>query len=234
MKRLILVCLLFFANIALSAPNFPPAQGYVNDFAHMLSPATSTQLNNQLRDFDKQTSDQVVVATFDSLNGQALEDFSIGLATQWKIGSKKHDNGVLLLIIKNDHKIRIEVGYGLEGALTDATSSSIIRNQIAPYFKQSNYDAGVQNGTNAILQAIKGEYTATPDSQESGNAMSWVIGVLVLAFFVYGFYKNGPLFLLFFFTGGGGGGRGGDDDEEGGGFSGGGGGFGGGGSSGGW
>ncbi|MFX8652960.1 TPM domain-containing protein, partial [Acinetobacter baumannii] len=92
--------------------------------------------------FEQKTSNQVVVASFNHLQGDSLESFSVHLAQAWKIGSKQHDNGVLLLIIKDSHQIRIEVGYGLEGVLTDALSSVIIQNDIVPAFKQGHYDEG--------------------------------------------------------------------------------------------
>ncbi|PIU40071.1 MAG: methanol dehydrogenase, partial [Candidatus Omnitrophica bacterium CG07_land_8_20_14_0_80_50_8] len=99
-----------------------------------------------------------------SLEGGSLEDFSIHLAEKWKIGSKKNNNGVILLIFRDDHKVRIEVGYGLEGALPDIVASQIIRNEITLAFREGNFDKGVSDGVSAIIQATKGEYKATGSS----------------------------------------------------------------------
>ena len=143
---------------ALQIPEKP--QAYVNDYAHLLSDNARGQIENTLTDFEKTTSTQVVVAIFPSLEGEALEDFSIRLAEKWKIGSKKNSNGIILLIFRDDHKIRIEVGYGLEGALPDITASQIIRNEITPAFRAGNYDKGVSDAVHAIIQCTKGEYNA--------------------------------------------------------------------------
>ena len=118
-------------------------------------------MEQELRDFEDQTSNQLVVVTFSSLEGEALEDFSIHLAEAWKIGQKGKDNGVILLIFKDDRKVRIEVGYGLEGALTDATSQLIIENEIKPRFREGKFDEGVEAAVQAIMAATKGEYRGT-------------------------------------------------------------------------
>src|SRR4029434_7530579 len=98
------------------------------------------------------------VAIFPSLEGESLEDFSIRLATAWKVGRKGKDNGVLLLIFKDDRAIRIEAGYGLEGALPDAVSKSIIETKIIPEFRRGDFHAGIFSGVDAIMAATKGEY----------------------------------------------------------------------------
>ena len=103
-----------------------------------------------------------MVAIFDSLEGGSLEDFSIHLAEKWKVGQKDKSNGVILLIFKSDRKVRIEVGYGLEGALPDVIANQIIQNEIVPNFRAGNYDAGVERAVASILQATKGEYKAAP------------------------------------------------------------------------
>ncbi len=156
---------LFFLNLlfissafCLQIPEKP--QSYVNDYADLLSGPARDQIESILADFEKNTSNQVVVAIFPSLDGGSLEDFSIRLAEKWKIGSKKNNNGVILLIFKNDRKVRIEVGYGLEGALPDILADQIIRNEIAPAFRQGNYDQGVISAVQAIIQATQGEYKA--------------------------------------------------------------------------
>lgn len=145
---------------ALSIPKRP--LGYVHDTAALISPSTESSLAAQLQQFENETSNQLVVATFPSLEGEVLEDFSMRVAETWKVGQKDKDNGVLLLIFKKDRAVRIEVGYGLEGALTDATAKLIIENEILVPFKNGRFDQGVQNGVNAIIAATKNEYTVPP------------------------------------------------------------------------
>lgn len=185
-----LAILYLFAPV-IYADNLPNnnyvAYNYVNDYAHILTPGQRQNIDANLSSFDKQTSNQIVVATFNSLNGQSLENFSINLANKWKIGTKKNNNGVLLLIIKNDKKIRIEVGRGLEGALTDGLSGDIIRNQISPEFKQQNFYQGIKNGVYSIEKATKGEYKFdqdknNQDNQDNQDKSATLFGILILTF----------------------------------------------------
>ena len=149
---------------ALSIPKKPDA--YVNDYARILSDDARQKLEQTLADFERTTSNQIVVAIFENLEGESLEDYSIRLAQSWKIGSKKNDNGVILLIFKDDRKVRIEVGYGLEGALPDAMADQIIRHEITPAFREGRYDQGVTAAVNAIILATKGEYKAAASFSE--------------------------------------------------------------------
>ncbi len=161
MTVVFLACLFLpYSASALSIPEKP--EGTVNDYAGLLSDTAKIGLSQTLSQFEQETSNQVVVAIFQSLEGGSLEDFSIKLAEKWKPGQKDRDNGVILLIFKEDRAVRIEVGYGLEGALPDAIASQIIYNEIVPQFKGGNFDAGVLNGIHAIIQATKGEYKASP------------------------------------------------------------------------
>ena len=228
---------------ALQVP--PHADGYVTDRASLLSPSTKAELEAQLRAFEDRTSNQVVVATFPSLEGDSLEAFSIRLAEAWKAGQKHRDNGVIFLIFKNDRKIRIEVGYGLEGVLTDALSGQIISRVVAPYFRQGDYEGGIMAGTDAIMKATQGEFKGFQKKESSFDVRRLFSLLLALIFpFLYfrglssygingrgGRYKRSGIYWL---GGGGGFGGGGFGGGGGGGFSGGGGGFGGGGASGGW
>lgn len=168
MKRLLL-CLLFLLSSAIpawaySSPGTPT--GYVNDFANILSAETKQQLESKLSSLDASTSAQVTVVTIKSLGGDTVEDYANKLFADWGIGQKGKDNGVLLLVAVDDREVRIEVGYGLEGALTDAESSWIIRDKITARFKEGNYDQGVIDGVEGILtaaaedlQPISGETT---------------------------------------------------------------------------
>jgi uncharacterized protein len=137
-----------------------PEQGgkWVHDEANVLSESTEAMLEAMIRANRDSTSNQIGVLTIRSLQGESLEEYSLKVVEKWVPGQKEKDNGALLLIVVDDRQLRIEVGYGLEGVLTDALSSRINRNEIAPYFRQGDYDSGVKAGVNAIIQATKGEY----------------------------------------------------------------------------
>ena len=169
------------------ALNVPSLTARVNDLAAMLSPATARQLEQSLQSFEQRDSTQIVVLTVPSLEGDSLEDFATRVFEAWKLGQKGRDNGVLLLIAKNDRKIRIEVGYGLEGRLTDLLAGRIIRDVIAPRFKSGNFDQGVLDGVNAIMGAIKGEFTADNlrKSHSSANSRDFLM-FLLFGLFVIG------------------------------------------------
>ena len=161
MKKLFLhiLALLAFATSALALE--PPAlRGHVNDYAALLSPAAASQLEQQLQELEKSDSTQVVILTVPSLEGDNLEEFSIRVAEKWRIGQQRVDNGVILLISKAEHKIRIEVGRGLEGKLTDLVSGRIIRSDIAPKFKSNDFDGGIAAGVTSIIAVVRGEYQA--------------------------------------------------------------------------
>ena len=154
--------LIFFCGIPnLLALEVPPLKGRVNDTASLLSAATQRQLEDVLTRLEETDSTQIVVLTIPSLGGEVLEEFSIKVVDQWKIGQKGLDNGAMLLIAKNDRKIRIEVGYGLEGSLTDLMAGRIIRNVIAPQFEAGNFDQGVIDGVQAMIKVVRGEYRAS-------------------------------------------------------------------------
>jgi len=132
----------------------------VHDDAHVLKQETVDELEKELKVYEDTTSNQIAILIVQSLEGDVLEQYSLKVAEKWKLGKKDKDNGVLLLVAVDDHKMRIEVGQGLEGVLTDAQSSRIIRNEIAPEFRRGDYDAGVKAGINGIVKAIAGEYSA--------------------------------------------------------------------------
>jgi len=151
------------------AMEVPAYKGYVNDLAGMMSPATRQALETQLAELNRSDSTQVAVLTVPSLDGDDLSSFSIRVTDAWKIGQKDADNGVLLLVSKADRKIRIEVGYGLEGVLTDVLSGQIITNVIGPRFKAGDFDGGFVDGVAAISGAVRGEYTAAPTKQRRSS-----------------------------------------------------------------
>ncbi|KGD66201.1 hypothetical protein Y5S_00673 [Alcanivorax nanhaiticus] len=238
MMRFLLLTLLLLAQPLWAAPEFPELTGRVVDQAGLLTPAQKQSLTGALASAEQNTSNQVVVVTLADLQGYDIADYGYQLGRHWGIGSKDNDNGVLLIVAPNDRKVRIEVGYGLEGALTDALSSVIIQQEILPAFRQGQFYGGIQAGVTAILAAIEGEYEGTRQRQNKPSLIQ-VMGLLVLMVVATillslgggggrGGRRGGFMFLPMGGGGFGGGGFGG------GGFGGGGGGFGGGGASGGW
>lgn len=189
---LFLLGLMFLASLCSGAEEVPPLRSYVNDYASMLSPAAVQQLEGELAAFESSDSTQIVVLTIASLEGQALEEYSIRVVEEWKIGQKGKDNGALLLVVKNDRKIRIEAGRGLEGRLTDLVSGRIIRNEISPAFKRGDFDAGIAAGVGAIMATVRGEYTAQPrddirQGKKGANPIfTFLIFVLVASVFLGG------------------------------------------------
>ncbi|HKY61827.1 MAG TPA: TPM domain-containing protein [bacterium] len=220
----------------------PPPDHYVTDQAGILSPATRAQLEEGLAAFERDTSNQVLVVTFPDLGGSSIEDFGIRLSERWRPGQSGRDNGAILIVSKSDRKVRIEVGYGLEGALPDAVAKSILQTEILPRFKAGDFDGGVRAGVEAILKATAGEYKAA----SSRAFPAWIIILLIVLFILailllflttpYGLYRHGSYRGGSWGSSGGWGGYSGGGGSWGssGGFRGGGGSFGGGGASGGW
>jgi uncharacterized protein len=236
MNRIILI--LFVFPIYLAAQEIPKISQYVNDFTSTLSNKQINQLNGGLKSFDDSTSYQIVFLMVNTLNGYPIEMFTHETAEQNGIGTKENDNGVLFFVSKNDRKMRIEVGYGLEGALPDALASSIIRNDVAPYFRKNQYYDGTVAGLNGIIAATQGEYKGNPQKDdEKGFPVGLIIFIVILIFMISRNKGRGGRGGMIYMGGlGGFGGRssGGYSGSGFGGFSGGGGGFGGGGASGSW
>lgn len=166
-KGLGLICLLGFCLLCVGGPGparaleVPQYQGYVTDLAGMISPGERQRLEQMLLAFDRSDSTQIAVLTIPSLEGEALEDFSIRTVEAWKIGQKGKDNGVLLLVSKGDRKVRIEVGRGLEGVLTDLLAGRIVDQIISPRFKAGRLDEGFEAGISAIISGARGEFQST-------------------------------------------------------------------------
>jgi len=228
-------------SAALSVP--PPPDRRVNDYAGALSPAERDRLEQKLIERERGSANQIVVAVFRSLEGASLEDFSIRLAQSWRIGRKGLDNGVIFLIFLDDRKTRIEVGYGLEANLTDAISSSILRDVVSPRFREGRLADGMAAGLDAIDQAIAGTYRqpapARPPGPQGIDLFTLILILFVLGGAVLPVMLSSARVRRNGWTGGsaGWGGPfigGGGFSGGGGGFSGGGGGFGGGGASGSW
>lgn len=245
----LLLILLAVPAAALQVPPAPTRR--INDYAGVLSPSERESLEQRLIAREATSRNQIVVAIFKSLEGESLEGFSIRLAQAWRIGQKGLDNGVVFLIFLDDRKMRIEVGYGLEGSLTDAISSSILRDVVAPRFREGRIADGIVAGLDSIDRAIAGTYERPPGPNrgQPTHGFGWreVLALVFVGLLLFVLIQNrvqsaalrrrgytggssgwgGP------FIGGFGGGLGGGS-FGGGGFSGGGGGFGGGGSSGSW
>jgi uncharacterized protein len=181
-----LLCLIFTGSAY--GRDVPPLKGYVNDYANMMSPGARAQLEKELKDFEQSDSTQVVVLTVDSLQGDVLESFSIRVAETWKIGRKGKDNGVILLVAKNERKTRLEVGRGLEGKLTDLTAGRIVQLVINPQFKRGDFDAGFLSGVRAVIDATRGEFKAD-QARRTSSSRGMVSSFMPLIVF-------GALFLL--------------------------------------
>lgn len=167
MKKIVVIFAVLLStalfSYAFTVPDKPT--GYVNDYANILSVDVKQSLENELKSFTASTSNEIAVVTIPDLGGDTVENYASKLFASWKIGNAKNDNGILLLISRDDHKLRIEVGYGLEGALPDILAKDIIDNKITPSFKQGNYDNGVIEGVKAIEYATKGEYKVSNNTQ---------------------------------------------------------------------
>ncbi|HEY7409531.1 MAG TPA: TPM domain-containing protein [Vicinamibacteria bacterium] len=251
--RLVVAALLLARGAAAQSPAapVPSPTGFFNDWAGVVPPAAADRLERKLREFDAQTSSQVVVAVFPELPSASLEDFTVRTAEAWKAGRKELDNGVVLFVFVADRRIRLEVGYGLEGALPDALARRIIDEQITPRFAKGDYAGGLEAGVDAVLAATRGEYKAAPKRKDSPEWLAIAIPVafILLNLWLFNRARHGRYVTYSPYGrrggravwygsrsvgGWGGGGSSWGGGGGGGGFSGGGGSFGGGGASGSW
>lgn len=164
MRAPVLLLGLLLGFEALAAPTFPALTGRVVDEAQLLSPQTEAQLTQELAVHERETTEQVVVVTVPSLQGYPIEDYGYQLGRQWGIGQAKRNNGAILLVAPNERRVRIEVGYGLEGRLTDVYTHDIIQTQILPPFRQGQFELGIVSGARAVLAALKGSYEPSPQA----------------------------------------------------------------------
>jgi uncharacterized protein len=245
------IVLILLATAIAAALDVPPLRGRVNDYAGVLGQDQSRSLESRLAQFEQETGHQVAVLTIPTLDGEDIEGFSIRVAENWKIGKKGFDNGVILVVAVKDRRLRLEVGYGLEGVLPDAIAKTIISDYIVPSFRAQDYAGGIIAGIEAVLKVIKNE--PLPESARKKNSnqgselnsiVMFAITLAVFALMAFASTANrrrnsmwttrgrhrGPTI----FGGPGGFGGGGFGGGSGGGFSGGGGGFGGGGASSSW
>lgn len=166
---LIFAALSFLFILPASALEAPALKGRINDYAGMLSPAAARSLEQKLAAFERETTNQVVLLTVPSLEGDVIENFAIRVAEAWKIGQQGKDNGIILILSKKERKIRIEVGRGLQGVLPDITAGQIIRNTMAPSLKAGDNDKGLSLGLTAIMDATKGEFKASPADKKAAK-----------------------------------------------------------------
>ncbi|MEI7734526.1 MAG: TPM domain-containing protein, partial [Ferruginibacter sp.] len=194
MKKIISILVsLLLSVVSFSQSNFDPEsllkqapakQVLVNDFTGTLTQEQKDALERKLVAFDDSTSNQIAVVIIPSLNGNDIADYNVRLFRAWKVGNKKTNNGVVLLIAKQDRKLNITTGYGLEGALPDITCKEIIDAIIVPQFKGNDYYRGIDKGVTAIMQAVKGEYVAPQGYNSRGKknvtGKSLIIIILII------------------------------------------------------
>lgn len=165
------------------ARDVPQLTGRVNDYAGLLSQQSKANLEEKLAELEKSDSTQVVILTINSLEGEEIAQYGIKVADTWKIGQKGKDNGAIFIIAKDDRKMRIEVGYGLEGKLTDLMSGRILDNVARPNFRNGDYDKGITDATDAIIGVVKGEYTADQtftkkNKKSSSGLFVFIFGII--------------------------------------------------------
>ena len=248
LRYLLLGFLISLSLVSRAAEVVPPKPaGYFNDYAGVVSKEAALRFNEQLAQFERETSDQVVVVVFPKMQSDSsIEDYTQRVAQAWGVGQKEQRNGVVLFVFKDDRKMYIQVGYGLEGALPDITAFDITEYHIKPQFRNNNYEGGLATGIDLICKAIRGEYKGrgqTPLERHRGasSPFGFLLFLLVLIIFLiasHGWRRRGYRYSSFGgpFIGGGSSGGGGWSSGGGGfsGFSGGGGSFGGGGAGSSW
>lgn len=259
MRRVLSALLLLLAAAPLAALDVPPTPTHwFTDTAGVVDSAAASQLDQKLAAFEQRSGAQFIIYIFPSLENEALEDFTIRCVEKWKVGNKKYDNGIVLFLFARDRKARIEVGYGLESVVTDAFSSRVIRNDLAPHLQKNDWPGGLNAAADDLMSRISSGQPAVAPVTQSGRGTTQIAGrnvgcadvaglvilLLVFLFIILPMMRRGGCggcFWPMFFLGGGGGGGGftfggggGGWSGGGGGFSGGGGSFGGGGASGGW
>ena len=187
MTRKIILILIAIAPVFAFAQNFPPKPNppkLVNDLADVLSPDQEVMLERKLVAYDDSTSNQVAILTIRTLDGYPIEEYALKIFRDWQIGNKNTNNGVLILAVIDDRQVRIEVGYGLEGAIPDITANQIIRNDIAPSFRSEDYYEGFDKASQSIIQAAAGEYKAPEGYRNREGKPGKGIGGMLLAFII--------------------------------------------------
>jgi uncharacterized protein len=200
MKKIFLFFLFFItvcadAQVKNGVPKKPAAsEGLVHDYTKTLTTEQEAYLENKLQSYDKSTSNQLAIVLVPSTDGNSIEEAALEILRSWGVGGQADkDNGIVLLVAKDDRKVRIEVGYGLEGAITDYTASSIIENNIVPNFKSGNYYRGLDEAIDKIIEAAAGRYQA-PEGYGKGNnkfKLGKIILPIIILFFILAIKSGG-------------------------------------------
>lgn len=218
MKKILKKIIPVFTIVLLTTPFFAHAQkidnpnGFVNDQANIISSSTERSLEGKLVEYERQTSNEIAILTINSLAGNTIEDVAVKTFEDWGIGKKDKDNGVLIVYAVEEDQIRIEVGYGLEGVLTDASSRLILEREMVPLFAEQKYDSGFINGTDAIINQIGDEFTAASGEDQKAFSFENIITIAIIVFIIFSLITGrgrGLAWFLLSMLGRGGGGGGG-------------------------
>jgi uncharacterized protein len=190
MKHLQLFIILLFINSITGGQNIPEPMvppGLVNDFTGLLTEDQQISLNNKLLEFNNQTSTQIYVVTYNDLQGYPAAEFAVTLGEKWGVGQKGKDNGIVILVSPENHKMTIQTGYGVEGAVPDAIAKRIIEKEMTPAFKEGNFYKGLDDATNTLMALTKGEYTADDYMKKTGSGGSIIpfIVIIIVFFFIF-------------------------------------------------
>jgi uncharacterized protein len=188
---LVCIVLLSARARAMEPPPFNVQHKLVTDYTGTLKPEQQTQLQRKLEEIERTDGTQIAVLVIPTLQGDELFDFTHRTFMKWGVGQKDKNNGVLFLIVKNDKQMRIHVGYGLEGRLTDLESDQILRNTVRPAFKNGRFYEGIDAGTSAIVQAVKGEYKAPPQSVAPEESWVPIIFFIIFMLILMSQVRNG-------------------------------------------
>lgn len=186
MTRFLSGLLLVWLTVSAHAAELPPPapKAYFNDYASLVPVSVTARLNEQLAQFERDTSNQILVVIYRKMTGGSnIEDFANRAFTSWGIGQKSRDNGAALFVFVEDRKMRIEVGYGLEPTLTDAACFSIIE-EMKPHFRSGDYATGLSNAVASMIATTRGEYTGTGKTTSEGDSAEGLITLLVVGFFL--------------------------------------------------
>lgn len=208
------LCAVFGFALNANAQEIPTPNGFVSDQAGVISASQEQILENTLAQYETETSNEIAILTLQSLEDGSIEDFAVRVFEEWRIGKEGQDNGALILLSVDDRETRIEVGYGLEGVLTDGATRLILERSVSPYFAVGNYDQGFSEGVNAVILEIGDEFSGDAiqnTGSEEFQLPSWVT-IAIIAFIIFslvtGKGRGFAWFLLSIITGGRGGGGG--------------------------
>lgn len=192
--RFLLLVFLVIPVVVLGQQFPQKPEGFVNDYAHVLSPGQVAALDQKLSTYRDSTSNEIAIMTVDSLQGYPIDEFSLKVLDTWKIGQHNKRNGILIFVAVKDRKMRIEVGYGLEGVLPDILAGHIVRNILQPNFRNGNFYQGFDQATTAIMQQIAGEYTASKKKNNGGkiNFSFWILLIIAIVFYLRVIRRDGP------------------------------------------